>query len=160
MPQKVANHTLNLKFPRSAEAARLLKSRRRLVAALQEVWRAHRGRPAVIEVVFVNEATICKLHEEFLGDPSPTDVITFDLGATPDQRRLGSLYICPAVARQHAARFKAPFAEEIRRLIIHGLLHLLGYDDTKPAQRRRMRERENQILRIIHSRASSPLTIA
>lgn len=118
-----------------------------LAAVLQEIWEAHGSEDAEIEVRFVDEPTICSLHEQFLQDPSPTDIITFDLGLMPDQRRLALLCICPIVAARHALRFRTTLRREIHRLIVHGILHLLGYDDHDPVQRRRMRYRERAILK-------------
>lgn len=113
---------------------------------MQKLWQAHGAAAAEVEIQFIDEPAMCALHEQFLRDPSPTDIITFDLGMTPEQRRLASLCICPAVAQRHARRFKTTLPRELDRLIIHGVLHLLGYDDHEPAQRRRMRARENDIL--------------
>ncbi len=118
-----------------------------LAEVLQHLWEAHGAADAEVEVRFVDEPTICGLHERFLQDPSPTDIITFDLGLMPDQRRLALLCICPAVAARHARRFHTTLRREIHRLIVHGVLHLLGFDDHDPAQRRRMRYRERTILK-------------
>ncbi len=118
-----------------------------LAGLLEKVWQAHGANAAEVEVQFVAEAMICSLHEQFLQDPSPTDIITFDLGVTPDHRRLALLCICPAVAARHARRFHTTLRREIHRLIVHGILHLLGYDDHDPGQRRRMRYRERTILK-------------
>lgn len=142
---------LKLKLVRS----RLAKSRgalkKRLTQLLQELWQAHGAPAAEVEVHFIDEPAMCALHEQFLQDPSPTDIITFDLGMMPGQRRLASLCICPAVAQRHARRFKTTLSRELDRLIIHGVLHLLGYEDHEPALRRRMRIRENEILaQLVH----------
>ncbi len=141
--------SLRLKFSRSAPTRRLLPDSKRLQKVLQDIWSEHGQPPAEVEVNFVDANTICRLHQEYLGDPSPTDIVTFDLGETPNHFRLAALYICLEVAGQHARRYRASFAEEIRRLVIHGILHLLGYDDRSTAARRQMRRRENQILKLV-----------
>ncbi|MDZ7265763.1 MAG: rRNA maturation RNase YbeY [candidate division KSB1 bacterium] len=118
-----------------------------LLVLLQQLWQRHGAPAAEVEVQFVDEAMICRLHEQFLQDPSPTDIITFDLGVTPAGTRLAQLCLCPAVAARHARRFRTTLRHELHRLIVHGILHLLGYDDHDPAGRRRMRERERIVLR-------------
>lgn len=137
---------LSLKLPRTAQARTLLPRRESLLSVLQEEWLAHRADAAQLEVYFVDESTIRQLHQDYLNDPSPTDIITFDLGLTPEQVRLGALYICPEVAKRYAAKRNLAVAEEIQRLIAHGVLHLLGYDDRSLQQKRRMRRAENKIL--------------
>ncbi len=144
-----AQNLLRLKLPRTAQARRLLLQRDRLVLALQETWREHSADPAEIEVAFIDEPSIQRLHYDYLQDPSSTDIITFDLGLSPEQIRLGALYICPEVAERHASKFKTSTQKEAQRLIAHGILHLLGYDDHSPADRRRMRRREKKILALI-----------
>jgi len=138
---------LKLRLPQTTFAKRTLTNRKRLSALLQELWRTRDPHCADVEVNFVSEATIRDLHQRFLRDSTPTDIITFDLGMTPHQHRLAAIYICPEVAQRHAERFKTSITEELQRLVIHGVLHLLGYDDKSPSQRQRMRTRENQILR-------------
>lgn len=137
---------MKLKTVRSRVVTNRAVPRKKLAALLQEIWQAHGASAAEVEIHFVDEAAISALHGQFLHDPSPTDIITFDLGVSPDQRRLATLCICPAVAQRHARRFKTTLPRELERLIIHGILHLLGYDDHEPAQRRRMRARENRLL--------------
>jgi len=138
---------LQLKFSQPAQARRWLPEKARLLAVLQALWRRH-GQPAAeVEVNFVDMATLAHLHAAYLEDASPTDIMTFDLGFMPDSRRLAALYLCVEMAAQHARRFRVALAQEVQRLVIHGVLHLLGYQDRTPAQRRTMRRRENELLR-------------
>lgn len=137
---------LQLKLPRTAQAQRLLGKRERLVAALRALWNEHESTPAEIEVTFVGEAEMQTLHYEYLDDASSTDIITFDLGLSPEGKRLGALYICPEVAKRFAARYKIPAQQEVHRLLAHGVLHLLGFDDHSPQDKRRMRRAENKFL--------------
>jgi probable rRNA maturation factor len=125
----------------------LLPAKARLQRALQLLWKEYRQSDAEVEVNFVDEATICRLHQEYFDDASMTDIITFDLGRAPDATRRAALCICVEAAARHAVRYHISPEAEIQRLVIHGVLHLLGYDDHSPAQRRRMRRRELQIMR-------------
>ena len=138
---------LKLKLPRTKMAKLLLPRRQFLVSLLQETWAKHEEIEADVEVVFVKETMICQLHREFLNDPTPTDIITFDLGEIPNQRKLASIVICHEVAQRNAQKYRTTFERETNRLIIHGVLHLLGYSDKTQPQRRRMRYHENKILK-------------
>ncbi len=150
--QRMKN-ALHLKLPRTTIAQRLLGNRARVVAALRALWAAHEETPAEVEIIFVDEPTIQKLHDDYLHDASSTDIITFDLGVSPEGARLGALYICPEVAKRFAARYKVTLGQELHRLIAHGILHLLGYDDHSPQDKRRMRREENKILARINRAA-------
>lgn len=120
---------------------------RRLSQALNEIWRDHTATPTHLEVNFVDENKISKLHRDFLKDDSPTDVITFDLGVTPASERIAAIAVCVPVAKRYADRFNVPLREELQRLVIHGALHLLGFDDHSSAKKKQMRYYENKTLR-------------
>ncbi|MGH7491558.1 MAG: rRNA maturation RNase YbeY [bacterium] len=141
--------SLRLQWPRTSSAKRLLAAKGRLQNILQLLWKEYRQPAAEVEVNFVDEVTICRLHQEFFDDASPTDIITFDLGLAPDATRRAALCICVEAALGHAARYRISPEVEIQRLVIHGVLHLLGYDDQSPAQRRRMRRRERQVMALV-----------
>jgi probable rRNA maturation factor len=98
-------------------------------------------------VKFVDENTISALHRDFLEDDSSTDVITFDLGTAPDGGRIAAIAICVPVAGRYAEKYRVSLCEELQRLVIHGALHLLGFDDHTTAGKKRMRFFENKILR-------------
>ncbi len=85
------------------------------------------GRVGSMQVTFVTRPAMARLHQEWKGKSGPTDVLSFALPA-PDGTIAGDVYICPAVARAQAREFGVPAAEELLRLVIHGTLHVLGYD--------------------------------
>jgi probable rRNA maturation factor len=120
---------------------------RRLLQTLNEIWRAHAATVTDLEVGLVDEKTISELHRDFLQDASATDVITFDLGVTPAGEGIAAIAVCVPVAARYAARYRAPLREELQRLVIHGVLHLLGFDDHTAAGKKRMRYQENKLLR-------------
>lgn len=79
-----------------------------------------------IEISLIDDASIARIHAEFLHDPTPTDVITFPYGEI--------LVSCETVAR-YAAEHAIPPLQELFRYIVHGLTHLHGYLDSTPEQR-------------------------
>ena len=76
------------------------------------------------------------LNREWKGHDRPTDVIAFAL-PEPDGALVGDVYICPAVARASARDLGIPVRQELVRLVIHGTLHVLGYDHPEGAGRTR-----------------------
>lgn len=96
-----------------------------------------------INVILVDDGYLKELHRHFLDDDTCTDVITFNLSEPHTVEAEGEIYISADRAAIYAREFKVPFREEIGRLIIHGMLHLKGYDDQTDDERERMREKED-----------------
>lgn len=105
---------------------------RRVVAA---VLRGE-GRTADVSVNFLGPTRMRALNRDHLGHDRTTDVISFALPA-PDGGLVGDVYVCGAVAAVQAKRLKVPVREELIRLVVHGTLHVLGYDH--PASDARIR---------------------
>lgn len=96
-----------------------------------------------INVILVDDDYLKQLHREFLHNDTYTDVITFDLSEPHTKEVKGEIYISVDRAKIHAGEFQVTFLEEIGRLIIHGMLHLKGYDDQTENEREKMREKED-----------------
>jgi probable rRNA maturation factor len=105
---------------------------RRVVATVLKGER----RKAEVAVTFLGPVRMRALNREHLGHDTTTDVISFGLPA-PDGRLLGDIYICRAVAAAQAKELGVPLREELVRLIVHGTLHVLGYDHPKGEGRTR-----------------------
>ncbi len=95
-----------------------------------------------IIVHFVSQKKICALHAQFFNDPSPTDCITFPM----DKKLLGEIFVCPKAAIDYGTE---PYLETTL-YIVHGLLHLLGYDDIDPKDRQKMRKKEKWCLNFLN----------
>jgi len=91
-----------------------------------------------ISFVVVSDARIAALHDEFMGDPTPTDVITF---------HHGEIVISAETARREARQRQIPLPEEIARYAVHGLLHLAGWSDADAGAASDMRVMQEKILR-------------
>lgn len=139
-----------------------------LVALSRDVLAAEGVRGgAEVSLLFVDEATIAALHERFMGEPGPTDVLSFPLeddpiggGRLPDSGGngpgeppepempdlLGDVVVCPKVAAENAARDAVGYEDELALLVVHGTLHLLGWDHEDPAEAERMEARERDLL--------------
>ena len=105
----------------------------------------------------VGAGEMARVNQEFLQHAGSTDVITFD-HAEADQPGLihGELFVCLDDAVKQAKKFKTTWQSELTRYVIHGLLHLRGHDDLKPAARRVMKKEENRLLREISREFSLP----
>jgi rRNA maturation RNase YbeY len=80
---------------------------------------------AELSITFVTDEAIAELNGTYLQRQGPTDVISFRLGEDP---AVGDVYISTETARANSERFAIPFPEELLRLVVHGTLHVLGYD--------------------------------
>jgi probable rRNA maturation factor len=83
-----------------------------------------------VTVAFVGSSSMRMLNRRFRGRDYATDVLSFEYGGGPveDQSLLGELVLAPEVAKANARRWGSSLEREIRKLLVHGLLHLLGYD--------------------------------
>jgi probable rRNA maturation factor len=86
-----------------------------------------------ISITFLEPPAMAQLAESHLGRTGPTDVIAFNLGESADP--LGDVYICPAVAEESAREYEVGLREELLRLVVHGVLHVLGYDHPEGPER-------------------------
>lgn len=128
----------------------------------------------VVHVVFVDDATLARLHGTYLGDPSETDVMTFDLrdpsgpesasassedgagddpgvsdlgsGAEPDRGPDAELYVSVDMAQRVAAERGAALDRELILYVVHGCLHLCGHDDHDDEDRAAMRAAEKRVM--------------
>ncbi len=122
--------------------------RRRMRRAVEQIVRDAEITAAKISLAIVDDPTIAKLHQQFLGDPEPTDVLSFLLERSP-QVLEGEVVVSADTARSCAPRYGCTAAEELLRYVIHGTLHLVGYDDTTARKRAVMRKREEEYLSAI-----------
>ena len=114
-----------------AEAAVSVAGRAPVAAAriadiVHAVLRRERHR-AIISISFVGRDRMRRLNREYTGRRGVTDVIAFAL-PSPSGPLAGDVYVCGWAARRAARRFRVPFRQELTRLVVHGTLHVLGYD--------------------------------
>ena len=93
-------------------------------------------RKAEVSVTFLGARAMRTLNRRWKRHDRPTDVISFALGAG-DGALTGDIYICPEVARREARRRGLTINEELSRLVIHGTLHVLGWDHPEGGSRER-----------------------
>ncbi len=96
-----------------------------------------------VSIYFVSKKRIAQLHRRFFQDPSSTDCISFPL----DEKHLGEVFVCPAVAIQYAQKKKLDPYRETSLYVVHGLLHLFGHGDLEKKERITMRKKEKSCMR-------------
>ena len=100
-----------------------------------------------VAICLVSDAEMARLNKTFRGKNKPTDVLSFPAGRTPafrwasSSRFLGDIAISPAMAKRNAGSYGRTVAEELRILILHGVLHLMGYDHETDGGQMERRER-------------------
>jgi rRNA maturation RNase YbeY len=105
-----------------------------------------------VGIRLVDAAQMTAANRRFLRRAGPTDVIAFDYSAAPAPRSgaaglHGDLLICLDVAQEHAKQFRTSGASELARYVVHGLLHLRGYDDADAPSRQAMKRAEDRLVR-------------
>lgn len=103
--------------------------------------------PGELSIVFVSDATIAQVHADFMDDPTATDVITFP--ANPEMESAGEIIVSVDHAISRAHELGEPFSRELSLYLIHGWLHLAGYDDRNDTDRAHMRAAEQAALQIL-----------
>jgi probable rRNA maturation factor len=120
-----------------------------------------------VSLIFLDEPAITALNHQFMDQVGPTDVLSFPIdnepeptGRVPDSggsgpgepappeipQLIGDIVICPAVAARNATEHECSFDDELALLIVHGVLHLLGWDHAADVEAERMEARERVLL--------------
>jgi probable rRNA maturation factor len=103
------------------------------------------GRAGELSITLVDDETIARLNSRYHGSDGPTDVLSFPLQEGTDDL-WGDIYISLDTARRQAHEVGGSVTKEVRLLVVHGILHLCGYDDQEESSRLAMRKREADYL--------------
>ncbi|HVU17310.1 MAG TPA: rRNA maturation RNase YbeY [Candidatus Didemnitutus sp.] len=141
----------------------------RAVAALDSAASRFKGGcpPGELSIAFLTDDALARIHDEFMQDPSATDVITFEGSSDPAAGEHAAGEICVSVdtaaafvglrpGKAAAAAATHRFARELTLYVVHGWLHLAGYDDLQPEKKRRMRAAEKRALAILQAARCVP----
>lgn len=100
-----------------------------------------------LSLAILDAGAMGRVHAAFMGDPAPTDVITFE--GDPLLGSAGEICACADVADDYARSHGGNFARELMLYLVHGYLHLAGFDDLRPELKRRMRAAERRALAVL-----------
>jgi probable rRNA maturation factor len=117
-----------------------------LTGLVRAVLAAEGHRRASISIAVVDQATIHAINRLHLGHDWPTDVISFPLSEPSEPTLSGELVVSAEMAASTAAEIGARPGDELALYVVHGLLHLCGYDDTSEPEAAAMRRREHELL--------------
>lgn len=112
---------------------------------LKEVAASENRSIRSLNYIFCSDAYLLKINKEYLGHDTLTDIITFD-NTEPGDAIEGDVYISVDRVKDNANKFKVTFNKELHRVMVHGLLHLIGFRDKTVNQKRIMRKKESTYL--------------
>jgi rRNA maturation RNase YbeY len=130
---------INFKLPHPRKTTKWIKA----------VVAAEGGTTGVLNYIFCSDRVLSQLNTRYLRHKTLTDIITFDT-ADGQPETHGEIYISIDRIKDNAAKFNEPFDRELHRVMIHGILHLLGYGDKTDVKRRLMRKKEDAYLSLRH----------
>jgi probable rRNA maturation factor len=137
-----------------------LRPDRRAATALIRTLDAHAGKflggcpPGELSLAFLTDAGLARLHADFLADPGITDVITF--AGDPAHGLAGEICVSADAALRQIKSAKNNFSDELTLYLVHGWLHLAGYDDLAPPAKRKMRAAEARALKLLRDAGCRP----
>ena len=110
--------------------------------------------PGELSLVFLTDDALAKIHADFMDDPTPTDVITFEGDRAAGLA--GEICVSADTASNYARSHRRDFATELTLYVVHGWLHLARYDDLQPAKKRRMRAAEARAMKLLRAANAVP----
>ena len=124
---------------------------KKLKSLVREIARYCKEDDGIVSISFVGKKKIRDINKKFRGINKPTNVISFPfMDFAGDTKIIGDIVICPEVAKEQALKEGNKFIEYVAFLIIHGFLHLLGYDHVEEDERIKMENLEESIFKKIH----------
>ena len=98
-----------------------------------------------LSFIFCSDAYLLEINQQYLNHDTYTDIVTFD-NSEAEGKIVGDIFISIERIRENASKFNVSDTTELHRVIIHGVLHLLGYKDKTPAHQKKMTEKEDLYL--------------
>lgn len=112
---------------------------------ISEVIKQEECKEGTVNFIFCSKAFLLDLNKTYLGHNYHTDILTFDQSDQPDDLS-GDIYISIDQVRENAEVYQQSFETELKRVMVHGVLHLVGYNDQTPDQQAEMRKKEEAYL--------------
>ncbi len=121
-----------------------IREGKEVLKLVEKVIRKEGKIPGDLYFVITTDKELLKINKEFLGNNSLTDVIAFDY--SEKNKINGEIYISKETVKRNSINYKVSLKNEMMRVMIHGTLHLCGYDDKNEKERKKMTEEENEWL--------------
>ena len=129
--------TVDIRFPKIVRRRETTRWVKRIITQYQK-------RVGDIVYVFCSDAEILRVNNQYLSHNYYTDIITFDY--SEGDTLSGDLFISLDTVKSNARKYKTDYAEELYRVMIHGILHLCGFNDKTPEDEKRIRQKEDEAL--------------
>jgi probable rRNA maturation factor len=129
----------------SEEVDFILKNKATTRNWIKSVTKNHKRKIACINYIFVSDEYLKRINIDFLNHDTYTDIITFDQSDNTGSLE-GDIFISIDRVRDNSADQNIPFEEELHRVMIHGILHMLGMNDKTASEKEEMRKKENHYL--------------
>ena len=124
-----------------------LKTEAAVAACIKAIAAEESRKVGDITFVFCDDNYLLKINKEFLDHDTYTDIITFDYSVGNEM--ISEVYVSTTRVEENAKKYKQTFENEIHRVIIHGVLHLCGYNDKTEEEKQIMRDKENHYLSLL-----------
>jgi rRNA maturation RNase YbeY len=121
-----------------------LKNKRLIKSWIKDIIQLNKKELGDINYIFCSDEKILEINKEFLKHDYYTDIISFDY--CEENKINGDIFISIDTVKSNSIKYKTEFIEELHRVIIHGVLHFLGFKDKTKADAEKMREAENKAL--------------
>lgn len=139
MAIQFSSHRTRFKLPNPKKTA----------AWIEKVAKTERSTIDSLSYVFCSDKYLLGINERYLHHDTLTDIITFDFTEEASSSIEGEIYISVQRVRENAKKLGIDFSQELHRVIVHGVLHLVGYKDKSEKERKEMRKREDKYLEIL-----------
>ena len=123
-----------------------IKKPRKVTSWIKHVVEKEGATIQEINFIFCSDSYLLTLNQGYLKHNTFTDIITFDNSSESDSSITGEIYISIDRVNENAEKYRVQFEDELDRVMIHGVLHLLGYKDKKPSEKALMRKKEEACL--------------
>lgn len=128
----------------------VVKDKTKVKNWIYQIIKQHDSKPQTINYIFCSDEYLREVNKQYLEHDYYTDIITFDQ-AENEGEVAGDLYISIDRIKDNAEQIGISFEQELHRVLIHGVLHLIGYDDLTDETEAQMRELENKALALLAS---------
>jgi probable rRNA maturation factor len=125
---------------------RFALDKKNMTALVKKILLREKASQWSLDIIYCRDSEIIPLNLRFKGKSRSTDVLAFNLDDPGQKIHLGEIYVNLQMARRQARDNRVTYLEEVKRLTIHGVLHLLGYRDDTPENRARMWARQESYL--------------
>lgn len=129
-----------------------LQNRRLLKQFIADIFRSEKAQLAELAIIFCSDEYLLRINQEYLNHHDYTDIITFDLSQNAALK--GEIYISLDRIKENSLLFATTPADELHRVIFHGVLHLCGFKDKTAGDKKTMRGKEEHYLKTYHELVS------